>query len=129
MKIVLLADHRKNELLLNFCIAYSKILEKHELISLFHTATLLSQTTELNLDGIPTDITGGLDQLAARATYNEIDAVIYLKDTQLDTYMSSDPLMQACDANIIPYAGNIASAELLVLAIDRGDLDWRQLLH
>ncbi len=129
MKIVLLADHRKNELLVNFCVAYSQILAHHELFSLFHTARLLEQATELSVFGLATDIVGGLDQLASRAMFNEIDAVIYLKDPQLDSYDENNPLMKACDTNVIPYASNIAAAEILVLAIDRGDLDWRNLVR
>lgn len=129
MRIVLLADHRKNELLVNFCVAYNQILSHHELYSLFHTARLLEQTCQLQVYGLPTDIVGGLDQLAARALFNEIDAVIYLKDPQLDSYDGKNPLMKACDTNAIPYASNIAAAEVLVLAIDRGDLDWRNLIR
>lgn len=129
MKIVLLADHRKNELLMNFCVAYSQILCRHDLFSLFHTARLLEQSTRLKVFGLPTDIVGGLDQLAARAAFNEIDAVIYLRDPQLDSYADHNPLIQACDTNLIPYASNLASAEILILAIDRGDLDWRTIIH
>lgn len=129
MKIVLLADHRKNELLLNFCVAYSQILARHELFSLFHTARLLENSSDLKVYGLPTDIVGGLDQLASRVMYNEIDAVIYLRDPQQGSYEDHNPLMKSCDTNMIPYASNLAAAEILVLAIDRGDLDWRNLIH
>lgn len=129
MKIVVLADNRKNELLVNFCIAYNQILSRHELFSLTHTARLLEGPSGLKFQGISTDIVGGLDQLAARAVFNEIDAVIYIQDPNSDEYLKPNPLMRACDSNSIPYASNIASAEILVLAIDRGDLDWRELIR
>lgn len=129
MKIVLLADHKKNELLVNFCVAYGQILIRHKLLSLFHTAHLLEQTTQLKVEGLPTDMLGGLDQLAARAMFNEIDAVIYLRDPQSNRYDEHNPLMQACDVNLIPFASNLAAAEILILAVDRGDLDWRHLLQ
>ena len=129
MKLVLLADHRKNELLMNFCVAYNQILERHDLYSLFHTARLLEQHTGLQVYGLPTDIVGGLDQLAARAQFNEIDAVIYLRDPDIEDYDSHNPLIRACDINLIPYTSKLAGAELLVLAIDRGDLDWRNFVH
>ena len=70
-----------------------------------------------------------MDQLASRAMYNEVDAVIYLRDPLLGDYNAPNPLMKACDINSIPYATNIATAEILVLAIDRGDLDWRELVR
>ncbi len=129
MKIILLADSRKNELLVNFCIAYSNILARHEVASLQSMAKLLANAASLDVSGLPADIAGGMDQLASRALYNEIDAVIYLRDPLLSDYDAPNPLMKACDLNSIPYATNIATAELLVLAIDRGDLDWRELVR
>ncbi|MGI6545346.1 MAG: methylglyoxal synthase [Fastidiosipilaceae bacterium] len=129
MKIVILADNRKNELLSNFCVAYSHILESHELYSLFHTAKLLESSTGLVITGISTDIDSSLDQLASRARYNEVDAVIYIQDPSAHDYGRPNTLLEACDLNNIPYASNLASAELLVLAIDRGDLDWRELVR
>ena len=129
MKIILLTDSRKNELLVNFCIAYSNILARHDVSSLQSMAKLLQSSANLEVEGLPADFSGGMDQLASRALYNEIDAVIYLRDPQMDGYDEPNSLLKACDINSIPYATNIASAELLVLAIDRGDLDWRELIR
>lgn len=129
MKIVVLADQRKNELLVNFCIAYSQILAPHDLYSTLNTAKLLEVGTGLSVHGVATDIASGLEQFASRARFNEIDAVLYLRDPNMDNYDVQNPLMMACDTNSIPYASNIAAAEILVLAIDRGDLDWRNLIH
>ncbi len=129
MKIVLLADNRKNELLVNFCIAYRQLLAKHELYSMYNTATLLESAADLTVFGLSTDYSGGFEQLASRAMFNEIDSVIYLRDSQISFYDDSNPLLKACDYNSIPYATNLASAEILILAIDRGDLDWRELIR
>lgn len=129
MKIVVLADNRKNELLVNFCIAYSQLLANHELYSLSNTARLLHDSTGLSVHEVATDIASGLEQFASRARYNEIDAVLYLRDPMLPSYDDANPLFKACDTSVIPYASNIAAAEILVLAIDRGDLDWRNLIH
>ena len=41
------------------------------------------------------------------------------KDPDLKT------IVTACDRNTIPVATNIATAEMLVLGLGRGDLDWR----
>ncbi|NLW12292.1 MAG: methylglyoxal synthase [Clostridiaceae bacterium] len=128
MNIVLLADNRKNELLVNFCIAYSQILSRHTMYSLFNTSRLIRDATSIDIIGLSTEISGSLDQLASRAMYNEIDAVVYLRDPLLDAYDAPNALLKACDTNSIPVATNIATAELLVLAIDRGDLDWRELV-
>lgn len=128
MKIVLLAENRKVDLLTNFCIAYKNLLKKHELISLGHIAPSLERLSGLSIGGIATDVNASINYMAARAGYNEIDAVIFLKDPASDSYDRSNILMQACDQNNIPYASNLATAEILVLAIDRGDLDWRELV-
>lgn len=129
MNIVLLADNRKNELLVNFCIAYSQILARQSMFSLLNTARLIRDAAKLDVTGLSMEITGSLDQLASKAMFNEIDAVIYLRDPLLDAYDTPNALLRACDTNSIPVATNLATAEILVLAIDRGDLDWRELVH
>jgi len=129
MKIVLLADNRKNELLVNFCTAYRQILMRHETFSVTNTAKLISEAAELDVMGVSTDISGSFEQFASKVMYNEIDTVLYLRDPSLAEYEAPNALLKACDANQIPYATNIATAEILVLAIDRGDLDWRDLLR
>lgn len=128
MNIVLMADSRKNELLINFCIAYKQLLSKHTLISLFNTSQLISEATDLPLIGLSTDLVAGIDQIASRVTYNEIDAIIYLRDQLAPNYNLPNRLFRACDKQNIPLASNLAMAELLILAIDRGDLAWRELI-
>jgi methylglyoxal synthase len=129
VNIVLLADNTKNELLVNFCIAYNQILARHSVFSLSNAARLIRDASSLDVTGLSTSIAGSLDSFASKAMYNEIDAVIYLRDPLLDTYDVPNSLMRACDINSIPVATNLASAEILVLAIDRGDLDWRELIR
>jgi len=40
------------------------------------------------------------------------------------TYIS-----RLCDQSNIPFASNIATAEMLVLGLARGDLDWRYIVN
>lgn len=129
MDIVLMADMRKYDLLVNFCIAYKNILRKHRLMSLFNTSKLIQEATGLEINTLATDLVTGIDQLASRVNYNEIDAIIYLRDQDELDYSIANVLFRACDNMNIPYASNMALAELLVLAIDRGDLAWRELLR
>ncbi len=128
MNIVLIADTRKYDLLINFCIAYRQILSKHHLISLFNISRSIHENTDLKVETLATDISASVEQLASKALYNEIDAVIYLRDPLLRSYDSPNSLLKACDTHSIPFATNIATAEIMVLAIDRGDLDWRELI-
>ncbi|HZJ68477.1 MAG TPA: methylglyoxal synthase [Candidatus Eisenbacteria bacterium] len=129
MNIVLIADTRKYDLLVNFCIAYRQILSKHKLISLFNISRSIRDNTDLEVKTLATDISASVEQLASKANYNEIDAVIYIRDPLLKSYDLPNSLFKACDINNIPFATNIATAEVLVLAIDRGDLDWRELIR
>ena len=126
MKIVLMADNRKTELLVNFCIAYKPLLEKHQLISVYNTAKLLKSAADLEVSGLSVDYSSGFEQLASRAEYNGIDCVIYLRDGRQVGESNTFELLDVCDQNTIPYATNIASAEILVTAIDSGALDYRE---
>ena len=126
MKIVLMADNRKTELLVNFCIAYKPLLEKHQLISVYNTAKLLKSAADLDVSGLSVDYSSGFEQLASRAEYNGIDCVIYLRDGRQVGESNPFELLDVCDQNIIPYATNIASAEILITAIDNGALDYRE---
>ena len=101
----------------------------YTMFSLFNASRLIRDASHLEVTGLSTEISGSLNLLASRATYNEIDAVIYLRDPLLDSFDLPNPLLRACDTNSIPVATNLASAEILVLAIDRGDLDWRELVR
>ena len=38
-------------------------------------------------------------------------------------------ISRLCDQNNIPFASNIGTAEMLVLGLARGDLDWRSMYH
>ena len=125
MKIVLMADNRKIELLVNFCIAYKTLLLKHQLISVYNTAKHLKASVDIDVSGLSVDYSSGVEQLAARAQFNEIDCVIYLRDGRSEQSKDAHELLNVCDYNNIPYATNLATAETLILAIDRGDLDWR----
>lgn len=129
MKIVLMSDIPRNELLVNFCIAYQQILNQHELISPFNTARLIVESAQLQVLAYPTEIESATSQLAASARYNEFDALIYLRDPESALSDAQQSLFGACDVNSIPYATNTATAEILVLAISRGDLDWRELVR
>ncbi|MGI6617053.1 MAG: methylglyoxal synthase [Saccharofermentanales bacterium] len=129
MKIVLISDTSKNDLLVNFCIAYQQILNRHELISPPSTARLIADATLLRPLSYSSDASSTFSQLAGIAHYNEIDAVIYLRDPDRPLDNPQQRLLQACDTNSIPFATNTATAEILVLAISRGDLDWRELVR
>ena len=60
-----------------------------------------------------------------------MDLVIFLRDPMMAQPHEPDiqALIRLCDVHLIPVATNIASAEIMVKALERGDFRWRQHLH
>ncbi len=129
MKVGLIAHDTKKKLMQNFCIAYRSILTKHELYATGTTGRLIEEATNLNVHKYLAGHLGGEQQLVAAIEQNEIDLVIFLRDPQ--TPKSHEPdvfkVGTVCDIHNIPMATNLATAELLVKALDRGDLEWRDM--
>ena len=130
MNIALIAHDKKKELMVQFCIAYCGILAKHNLCATATTGKLISEATGLVIDRYLSGQQGGDQQIGARIAYNEIDMVVFLRDVN---YFGNEPdvdaMIRLCDEQNIPIATNLATAEMLVLGLARGDLDWRELVR
>lgn len=125
MNIAFIAHDKKKELMASFCIAYKSILAKHNLFATGTTGAIIIDATGLNVNKFAHGILGE-QQLSARAAYDELDLVIFFRDPTAQSYEPGiDSLLNACDINNIPFATNIATAEMLINSLDRGDLDWR----
>lgn len=127
MNLGLIAHDSKKELMQNFCIAYKRILSKHELYATGTTGLLVEDATGLEVHKFLAGQLGGERQMCAQIVCNQIDAVIFLRDPKMDQPQQLDysRVYDLCDLHNIPLATNLAGAEILVMAIDRGDLDWR----
>lgn len=126
MNIALLAHDRKKELMIQFCIAYSGILGKHNLCATNTTGRLVAEATGLPVTLHLSCEHGGAQQIGARISYNEIDMVLFFSDPQAHNLDSDqDLIIRLCDQYNIPVATNLATAEMLILGLSRGDLDWR----
>ena len=127
MNIALIAHDQKKELLIQFCIAYKSVLDKHNLCGTGTTAKLVSEATGLSVKQFLSGAQGGDQQIGARIAHNEIDMMIFFRDPL--TAKSYEPevtsIIRLCDVHNIPVATNIATAEALVMALSRGDMDWR----
>jgi methylglyoxal synthase len=131
MNIAITAHDGKKELMIQFCIAYSGILSHHNLCATGTTAKLVSEATGLKVQGYLSGSQGGDQQISSRIACNEIDMVLYFRDSN---YMpgedkSGDTIIRLCDAHNIPVATNIATAEMLIHGLQRGDLDWRDIVR
>ena len=129
MKIGLVAHDAKKKLMQNFCIAYHGILSRHEVYATATTGRLVEEVTNLKISCYLAGHLGGVQQMAASIEQNEIDLLIFLRDPQYPKSHEPDPgnIMKLCDMHNIPLATNLASAEILIRALDRGDLDWREM--
>ena len=129
MNIGLIAHDSKKKLMQNFCIAYRGILSRHELYATATTGRLIEEVTNLNVHKLLAGHLGGEHQFGAQIEDNQMDIVIFLRDPL--TPKSHEPdiynIFKLCDINNIPLASNLATAELLIKALDRGDLEWREM--
>lgn len=131
MYIAIVADDNKKELMAQFCIAYCGILQRHHLCATYITAKYISDATGLEIESLLAGSSGGTDQIASRVSYNEIDLVFYFRSTDpaAAVYDGEANLLRLCDVHNIPLATNIATAEALVIALDNGTLNWRDLVN
>ena len=128
MNIAIIANDKKKALVTEFCMAYCGVLSRHNICATATTANYISDATGLTIEKMMPGARGGAEQIASRVAYNEIDVLLFFRDTSPDGYheASYTEIMRMCDLYNIPVATNIATAEVIVRALDNGDLDWRQ---
>ena len=132
MNIAFLAHDKKKELMVQFCTAYKSVLAKHNLIATASTGRVITDNTGLPVTLLLSHKQGGHQQMNARIAYNEIDLVLLFSDPNtVDPWDDGQTLetIRYCDRNNVPIATNIGSAEMFIMGLQRGDLDWRELYH
>ena len=131
MNIALIAHDTKKELMVQFCIAYCGVLSKDNLCATGTTGKMVAEATGLNVQRYLSGSQGGDQQIAARISCNEIDLLLFFRDPiSVKPHEPNDMnLLRLCDVHNIPVATNIATAEALIHALERGDLDWRDIVN
>jgi methylglyoxal synthase len=130
MNIALIAHDKKKELMVQFCIAYRGIFEKHNLSATATTGRLVIEATGLQITRFSSGSHGGDQQIGARIAYNEIDLLLLFRDPMSRLLHEQDlGLLRLCDQHSIPVATNIATAEVLIQGLMRGDMDWRNIVN
>lgn len=131
MNIALIAHDTKKELMVQFCIAYCGVLSKHNLCATGTTGKMVAEATGLNVQRYLSGSQGGDQQIAARISCNEIDLLLFFRDPiSVKPHELNDMnLLRLCNVHNIPVATNIATAEALIHALERGDLDWRDIVN
>ena len=132
MNITLLAHDKKKELMVQFCTAYKSVLAKHNLSATATTGRLVAEATGLPMTLFLSHNQGGHQQVDARIAYNEIDLVLMFTDPNSIDPWEDQQIVQTihlCDTHNVPVATNLASAEMLILGLQRGDLEWREMMR
>lgn len=131
MDIAIIASDTKKELMAQFCIAYCGILSKHNVCATQVTGKYIEDATGLKIEKLLSGHNGGEQQIASRIAYDEIDILLYFRDTKPKPKFDEAEyhLLRICDVHNVPIATNIATAEVLIRALDRGDLDWRAIVN
>ena len=131
MNIALIAHDAKKELMVQFCIAYSGILGKHNLCSTGTTGRMVSEATGLKIQKFLGGGQGGAQQISARIACNEVDMLVFFRDPMSNDIQGTADLnlLRLCDMHNIPVSTNIATAEVLIHGLERGDLEWRNILN
>lgn len=131
MNIALIAHDTKKELMVQFCIGYCGVLSKHNLCATGTTGKMVAEATGLNVQCYLSGSQGGDQQIAARISCNEIDLLLFFRDPiSVKPHEPNDMnLLRLCDVHNIPVATNIGTAEALIHALERGDLDWRDIVN
>ena len=131
MNIALIAHDKKKELMIQFCIAYKGILKDHNLCATGTTGRLIIEATGLKVERMLSGPQGGDQQIGARIAYNEIDLVLFFRDplTAQPHEPDVNALLRLCDVHNIPLGTNIATAEVLIHGLERGDFEWRDIVN
>lgn len=131
MNIALIAHDAKKELMVQFCIAYCGILSRHNLCATGTTGKMVSEATGLQITRYLSCAQGGAQQISARISCDEIDLLLFFRDpmTSKENEMNESDMFRLCDMRNVPVATNIASAEVLIHGLERGDLDWRNIVN
>ena len=132
MNIAFLAHDKKKELMVQFCTAYKSVLLKHSLYATATTGRLIADNTGLPITLLLSHKQGGHQQINARIAYNEIDLVILFTDPNgTDAWDDAQMIetIRHCDRHNVPIATNLASAEMSIMGLQRGDLDWREMVR
>ena len=132
MNIAFLAHDKKKELMVQFCTAYKSVLMKHNLFATATTGRLIADNTGMPVTLLLSHKQGGHQQINARIAYNEIDLVLLFTDPNTTDPWDDAQMIETirhCDRHNVPIATNLGSAEIAIMGLQRGDLNWREMVH
>lgn len=131
LQIALVASDSKKELMLQFSLAYSSVLRGHTVFSTRYLFSGVVGGVGFDLEEFLDVREGGLQQVSARVACDEIDLFIYFRDPMEGSFRRNfeQEIFDLCDLHNVPYATNLATAEVLIQGLKRGDFEWRNILR
>ncbi|WP_216829225.1 methylglyoxal synthase [Alkalihalobacterium elongatum] len=128
MRIAFIAHDQKKLDMVNFVTAYEHIFKEYELYSTGTTGQRIMDATSLRITRFLSGPYGGDQQIGALIAENRMDLVIFFRDplTAQPHEPDVNALLRLCDVHSIPLATNMATAEILIKGIERGELEWRK---
>nr|WP_221211994.1 methylglyoxal synthase [Anoxybacillus rupiensis] len=131
VKIALIAHDKKKADMIQFATAYQTILAKHELYATGTTGLRIMEATGLPIHRFCSGPLGGDQEIGAMVARNEIDMILFFRDPL--TAQPHEPdvsaLLRLCDVYNVPLATNMGTAEILIRGLERGDFQWRTIIH
>lgn len=131
MKIALIAHDRMKDEIVRFVTAYQPVFEKHDLYATGTTGRRIMEATGLKVTRCQSGPLGGDQQIGAMIADNDMDVVIFFRDPLTPQPHEPDinALIRLCDVYKIPLATNMATAELIIHALERNELKWREFVR
>jgi methylglyoxal synthase len=131
MNIACIAHDKKKDDLVQFMTAYKPVLQSHSLFATGTTGTKIIEATDLPVHRFRSGPLGGDQQIGSMIAENNMDLVFFFRDplTAQPHEPDINALIRLCDVYSIPLATNMASAEILIAGLSRGDLAWRGLVR
>jgi methylglyoxal synthase len=131
MNIALIAHDNKKDQLVQFTTAYKSIFSNHTLFATGTTGLRISEATNLNIHRFQSGPLGGDQQIGAMIAKNEMDAVFFFRDPLTSQPHEPDvtALVRLCDVYAVPLATNMGTAELLIRGLEKGLLEWRNIVE
>ena len=129
MRIALIAHDSRKELMTQFCTAYVRILSQNELVATGVTGKVVRDATGLPVRCLYPGGRGGAEQISSMIACDEVDMLLFFRDpvNARPDEPNAVNLLRICDMHTIPVATNIATAEVLIHGLERGDLAWIEL--
>ena len=124
MRIALVAHDKKKQEMIELAKTYKYVLERHGLYATGTTGALVMGETGLVISKLKSGPLGGDQQIGSMIADNQLDLVIFLRDPL--TAQPHEPdvsaLLRLCDVVNIPLATNVASAKIMLKALEKLEL-------